>query len=276
MTQFGIDISRWQGTIDWPALAPHIDFCIIKAGGSDDGIYEDSKFRYNQSGVRSFNIPHGYYYFAGGGDPVAEAEHFARLVSPIRPGELVALDYEIDHPDPNSYCMAFLTRLEELLGVLPLLYTNEARCSLFAPTFTRFPLWVASYYFDGTPNHTPNVAPWLSPAIFQYSSMATVPGISENTVDVNICNDFAALAGGSQQEDDDMADHRRLWQDEVQQDQHFDSPHTDIWLIRLDEMSKRHLNQPQLDLLLGDGLKITPATIGPWLSNDVLKDVTDQ
>ena len=40
----GIDVSHWQGTIDWNKVkAAGIEFAIIKAGGSDAGTYTDSK-----------------------------------------------------------------------------------------------------------------------------------------------------------------------------------------------------------------------------------------
>ena len=47
MALHGIDVSHWQGNIDYEAVknSGKVDFVIIKAGGSDDGFYEDSKFR---------------------------------------------------------------------------------------------------------------------------------------------------------------------------------------------------------------------------------------
>ena len=44
MTRKGIDVSHWQGTIDWNKVKKAgIEFAIIKAGGSDAGFYTDSK-----------------------------------------------------------------------------------------------------------------------------------------------------------------------------------------------------------------------------------------
>ena len=41
----GIDVSRWQGDINWESVkADGIEFAIIKAGGSDAGFYQDPKF----------------------------------------------------------------------------------------------------------------------------------------------------------------------------------------------------------------------------------------
>ena len=42
MTRQGVDVSRWQGDIDWEHVkASGIDFVIVKAGGSDAGFYTD-------------------------------------------------------------------------------------------------------------------------------------------------------------------------------------------------------------------------------------------
>jgi GH25 family lysozyme M1 (1,4-beta-N-acetylmuramidase) len=49
----GIDVSHWQGTIDWNKVkAAGIEFAIIKAGGSDAGTYTDSKWEANYKGAR--------------------------------------------------------------------------------------------------------------------------------------------------------------------------------------------------------------------------------
>ena len=43
---FGIDTSRWQGDFDFKSAKDNegVDFAIIKAGGADDGLYEDREF----------------------------------------------------------------------------------------------------------------------------------------------------------------------------------------------------------------------------------------
>lgn len=62
----GIDVSHWQGTIDWNKVkAAGIEFAIIKAGGSDAGTYTDSKWEANYKGAKAAGIPIGAYYFVG-------------------------------------------------------------------------------------------------------------------------------------------------------------------------------------------------------------------
>ena len=66
MTRKGIDVSHWQGTIDWNKVKKAgIEFAIIKAGGSDAGFYTDSKWEANYKGAKAAGIPIGAYYFVG-------------------------------------------------------------------------------------------------------------------------------------------------------------------------------------------------------------------
>ncbi|MBE0429427.1 MAG: glycoside hydrolase family 25 protein [Thermoleophilia bacterium] len=182
----GIDVSRWQGTMDWHAIADHVSFAIIKAGGSDAGRYTDVQFHRNRYHADVLGIPRGFYYYAGGGNPVEEAEHFAAIVGKVKPGELVVLDYEINHPNPAGYSLAFLMRTEELLGVKPLLYTNMNRVWTidWQPVVNNGnALWGAIY--DEDPGKFPNPGAWPEVAIKQYTSKGALPGITENTVDLN-------------------------------------------------------------------------------------------
>lgn len=64
----GIDVSRWQGTIDWARVkAAGIKFAILKCGGSDAGFYTDRTFEYNYQEARKNGILLGAYYFVGRG-----------------------------------------------------------------------------------------------------------------------------------------------------------------------------------------------------------------
>ena len=66
MTRKGIDVSHWQGTIDWNKVKKAgIEFAIIKAGGSDAGFYTDSKWEANYKGAKAAGISIGAYYFVG-------------------------------------------------------------------------------------------------------------------------------------------------------------------------------------------------------------------
>ena len=66
MNRRGIDVSKWQGKIDWNAVKlAGIEFAIIKAGGSDAGFYTDSFYQTNYNGAKEAGIPIGAYYIVG-------------------------------------------------------------------------------------------------------------------------------------------------------------------------------------------------------------------
>lgn len=62
---YGIDVSHWQGKIDFAKVAEIVDFVIIKAGGSDAGFYKDSKFETNYKNAKAAGLSVGAYYFVG-------------------------------------------------------------------------------------------------------------------------------------------------------------------------------------------------------------------
>lgn len=135
---------------------------------------------------------------AGGGDPIQEAEHFASLVPDLQPGEILALDFEVDHPDPVAYAWLFLVRTEELTGPKPLFYTimNRVWSYDWKPIVDNGNhLWGAIY--DGNPEVFPAPGSWPALAIKQYTNKATLPGISSGSVDMNVfpsrIEDFQAI-----------------------------------------------------------------------------------
>ena len=64
----GIDVSRWQGDIDWARVKTSgIKFAILKCGGSDAGFYTDRTFERNYKEAKKNGILVGAYYFVGKG-----------------------------------------------------------------------------------------------------------------------------------------------------------------------------------------------------------------
>ena len=62
----GIDVSHWQGAIDWAKVkASGIQFAIIKSGGSDAGFYTDPRWEENYRNAKANGIAVGAYYFVG-------------------------------------------------------------------------------------------------------------------------------------------------------------------------------------------------------------------
>jgi lysozyme len=182
----GIDVSHWQNVINWDKV--DADFAILKA--TEDVYYKDPTLETNREGARKNNILVGYYHFARGGDVVKEADYFLKsLAGNILPGELLALDWEIEHPEAVQWCRKFLDLVFDKTKVRPLLYTNEYRVKSLdwsAVVKGNYGLWVAKYGLNTgyVPLFSPDTGAWPFLAIWQYTSRGRVPGILGN-VDLN-------------------------------------------------------------------------------------------
>src|SRR5438067_309921 len=70
-----IDVSHYQGNIQWNLVAPYIQGAYVKI--TEGTGYVDAPWRNYHDAARSNGIPVGAYHFADLGDPIAEADHFA-------------------------------------------------------------------------------------------------------------------------------------------------------------------------------------------------------
>ena len=126
----GIDVSQWQGAIDWNAVkASGVQFAIIKMGGGDAGLYYDSRATQNYYNAKAAGLAVGGYWFAGGGNPENEADSFIAAMSPLEENDVFVLDWEIPNGDPVGWCERFIQRVHDRVGVWPLLYMNGSRLS---------------------------------------------------------------------------------------------------------------------------------------------------
>ena len=102
----GIDVSHWQGIIDWTSVKKDgVDFASIKAGGSDIGVYKDSKFEQNYNNAKNAGIKVGADYFVGKRcksyeDGVADAKRFIDIIAGKQFEYPVYIDFEA--PDTNN------------------------------------------------------------------------------------------------------------------------------------------------------------------------------
>jgi len=122
----GIDISHYQGAMDWAkAKANGVTFAFIKA--SEGTGVTDAQFAANWAGAKAQGISRGaYHYFINNLNPTTQANHFLSVLGSDH-GELkMALDCE----DTGSAVSAaniqtFLTVVEAALGYKPIIYTGS-------------------------------------------------------------------------------------------------------------------------------------------------------
>jgi MYXO-CTERM domain-containing protein len=205
----GIDVSYYQPTIDWNAVAADgIIFAFIRVSDGDPatgGTY-DTSFQSHWAGAQAAGILRGVYqYFRPSDDPIAQADLLiSEIGGAMTPGDLPpVLDAEADDGrTPAQVAAAYtewLNRIETVLGVTPIIYTGKYfwQDNVGSTAFSSYPLWHAAYPGTWTPSSCPNIADqWSEWAFWQYSSSGHVDGIGTATtnVDVNIFNgDLAAL-----------------------------------------------------------------------------------
>lgn len=192
-TVAGIDVSHWQGTIDWDAVAASdVEFAIIRVSHGTSTM--DREFVRNWPEAQRVGLIRGVYqFFSASDDPVAQADLLIdRIGGAMTPGDLPpVLDVEGMSLDgqPRATVIAnmraWIARVRERLGVQPLIYTAKYfwQDDLGNPDFTEHPLWVAHYGVTCPDAPTP----WTEWVIWQYTSTGSVPGITGN-VDRNHFN----------------------------------------------------------------------------------------
>ena len=178
----GIDVSHWQGTIDFKKVkAAGYDFVIIKAGGSDNGRYTDKKFLTNYQKATEAGIHVGAYYFngprcQGATSGVADAKHFLQILGKLKFDFPVFCDIEaqpaVKRMQNTEAVKAFCDTMEKAgwwIGI----YASDVsgfRSRLDHSQLTKYTHWVADY--------TDPVTVCTDHQMRQYSSKGKVPGIS--------------------------------------------------------------------------------------------------
>jgi GH25 family lysozyme M1 (1,4-beta-N-acetylmuramidase) len=128
----GIDISHWQGDINWSRISPRqVGFVIAKA--TEGQTYDDPMYATYRIGAAQEGIPFTAYHFARPdgtpGDAVIEADHFV-AVAALRTGDLIpALDLEVSgglQPrDLITWTLDWLSQATAGFGVKPMIYTSS-------------------------------------------------------------------------------------------------------------------------------------------------------
>jgi lysozyme len=159
----GIDVSHFNGTIDWPTVATqNVDFAYAKATQGTE--FEDIKFSENWKNIKRAGIARGaYHFYAPADDPYQQAQFFISRVEEegFDKNDLAPmLDLEgsniggiaIDRYQQNV--LTWLRLVEEHFKVKPFIYTDNpfANKYLVDPSFTGYKLWIAEYTDAPHPN----------------------------------------------------------------------------------------------------------------------------
>ena len=188
----GIDISHYQGTIDWDALqnaqieGNPLRFIIVK---STEGAGQlDENFNDNFYQAREYGFIRGAYHFwSNRSSARSQAYYFLKQVH-LEDGDLPPV-LDIEHKpkgrsveDFQRDVLTWLHIVEDKYHAKPIIYTyyKFKESYLSAPVFDDYPYWIAHYYVDKVEYK----GKWK---FWQHTDAGRLPGI-KGYVDFNIYN----------------------------------------------------------------------------------------
>lgn len=184
MSEFnGIDVSEWQGDIDFTSVRDDgIDAVYIRAGSGTS--YEDPYFERNYDGASRAGLKTGFYYYVtarSAGQAEYQATFFSNLVSGKNYAFRLAMDFEdlsgLTDEEIDTISIAFLDKLRELGDSELLIYSDAFNAKeTFGGELTEYPLWIAEYGVEA-PSEDINWSEWVG---WQYTDEGSVSGISGN------------------------------------------------------------------------------------------------
>ena len=197
-TKIGIDVSQWQGKIDWQKVkAAGVEFAMIRIGyqyGFGGEYVLDPYFEANLAGAKANDLPVGVYFYSYAKTPDEAKSQVEWIVEKLGNVDLelgIAFDWEnwasFNSANMSLYTInktaeAFLSATKDA-DYKPLLYSSKNYLDLiwrpkdFASKFDNFDVWLAQYY--DYPTYTGDFQIW------QMTDSGSVPGIS-GAVDIDI------------------------------------------------------------------------------------------
>lgn len=204
----GIDISHYQGEIDWEQLKNAmiegcpVRFVIIKS--TEGASRLDDHFRENFNQVRDYGFIRGVYHFWSNKSSAREQAYYFLDKVHLTEGDLPPV-LDIEHKpadksvdDFQRDVLTWLHIVEDKYHAKPIIYTyyKFKEKYLSAPVFDDYPYWIAHYYVDKVQYQ----GKWK---FWQHTDAGKLPGI-KGYVDFNIYNgsfyDLRKLCIGSKGE----------------------------------------------------------------------------
>ena len=183
-----IDVSRYQGAIDWDKLAGKIGGAMLKTVSTNKsfgGIYIDPMFESNYAACKRLGIPVGVYYYTYAQDAATVQAELDKLHEALtgKSFELpVAVDVEDNKLKPLSAdaltdLVAYAADTIESWGLYAMVYTYTyyANTELNMDRLSAYDLWIADYR---------SKRPTRKHGMWQYTSTGQLEGIAGN-VDIS-------------------------------------------------------------------------------------------
>lgn len=210
-----MDVSRWQGNIDWDKVkaSGKIDGVMLKTVSTNsklskrkDGLYVDPTFERNYAECKRLGIPVGVYYYTYAVSHTSADAELALLKTALT-GKTFELPICVDVED-NKFrklgkqaltdLTAYALATIEQWGFYALLYTGlnfgKNRLYMGGAALRKYDVWLAKYPRDKSktkPEDKPKTD--FSFGMWQYTSTASVPGITGNADLSHAYKDYAAI-----------------------------------------------------------------------------------
>lgn len=201
----GIDVSKWQGEIDWEKVkGAGVEFAMLRAGYGQGNA--DSMFARNAAGCEAAGLPYGVYWFSYAWSEESARAEAGSCLQLIRGRNIeypVAFDFEGDSVEyaekrgvavtkelVSAMARAFCSAVEGA-GRYAMIYTNPSFLSRYldAQIPKEYDIWLAQW--PAKPD--PAAPPVLAGGMWQYSSAGSVDGV-QGRVDLDAAyKDYPAL-----------------------------------------------------------------------------------
>ncbi|MBO7255543.1 MAG: glycosyl hydrolase family 25 [Paludibacteraceae bacterium] len=175
----GIDVSHYQGTIDWEKVAENkqIQFVYLKA--TEGKTYVDRTYAYNLRQARKFGLKVGsYHYFRMTSSPKQQFENFKKTAPKEKQDLIPMIDVETGDKKSKAEVQKALKEFVKLLtdyyGTEPMFYGTMRSCNTWlAPEFNNYKYYVGRYG-NNQPQINGKNGKYI---IWQYSEKGSIKGI---------------------------------------------------------------------------------------------------
>lgn len=177
----GLDVSHYQGIIDWKRVAKEGNVCYAYIKCSEGATIQDSHYQRNIAGAKEAGLPVGVYHFYR--PTSSPADQLANMTSMARREHMDLVPIvDIEHRGKESIerfqqnLRNFVESVERYYGKRPMLYTGQNFYNRYLVGLFPEHSWMIAKYIEEPPLLDDN----QDYAIWQFSSKSRIPGINGN------------------------------------------------------------------------------------------------
>jgi len=189
----GIDVSKWQGDIDFNKVKEAgVEFVFIKIGGQngiDGDYYLDPKFERNIDGFKNVDIPIGLYFYSYANNIEKAKKDALWVIEQLKDRKIdlpIAFDWE-NWSTYNNFHISFNTLTKMAGEFIHVLEEHGYDGMLYSSKNYLENIWLPNDYLTWLAHYTNKTDYKNNFKCWQRTSSAKISGITVNTVDFDIC-----------------------------------------------------------------------------------------